>query len=108
MSDSYRKYISHLLVRRVAVYLALYEYMLRLARYYRYDSNNRLVRVIDPQGKAASYTYDASGNKTSETDANGNVTRYEYNYKGQLINVIGPMDDATTYTYGGAGCASCG
>ncbi|WP_326551566.1 putative adhesin [Micromonospora sp. NBC_01813] len=46
-----------------------------------YDEHNRPVRVVDAEGNETSLSYDRFGNKTSETDANGN--RYDYAYTNQ-------------------------
>jgi RHS repeat-associated protein len=43
-----------------------------------YDEHNRLVLVTDPEGGESAYNYDVFGNRTSETDSNGN--RYDYAY----------------------------
>ncbi|WJK42519.1 RHS repeat-associated core domain-containing protein [Solwaraspora sp. WMMA2056] len=46
-----------------------------------YDEHNRPVRVVDAEGNETSLSYDRFGNKTSETDPNGN--RYDYAYTNQ-------------------------
>ena len=38
---------------------------------YEYDAEMRIVKVLESGSETASYTYDANGNKTSETQANG-------------------------------------
>ena len=67
-----------------------------------------LIKTIDPNGNATQTTYDANGNKLSDTDANGNVTTYTYNSKNQLIKTTDAIGSATTYAYGGSSCPSCG
>ncbi len=49
------------------------------------------------------YAYDSSGNVTSVTDANGNITQYEYDLFNRLVEVIQPGDISTTYTYDSQG-----
>ena len=67
-----------------------------------------LTKIIDPLGNTATYTYDANGNRISQTDANGNTTRYEYNSQGQMVKMIDAEGFVTTFSHGGEGCASCG
>jgi RHS repeat-associated protein len=43
-----------------------------------YDPLGRLVARISGEGARTDYTYDAVGNRLSETDPNGNVTRHGY------------------------------
>ena len=42
------------------------------------NARNEIVQIINPDGGTKSFTYDAAGNKLSESDFNGNVTVYEY------------------------------
>ena len=46
---------------------------------YEYDSEMRVTKVKENGDETASYTYDANGNKASETLANGVVSTYTYN-----------------------------
>jgi YD repeat-containing protein len=72
-----------------------------------YDQNDELVKTTDGVGNATSFTYDAAGNKTSETDGSGSsvaaTTQLVYNLAGQLIRVIDPDNNTTQFTYDGAG-----
>ncbi|MEU7804519.1 LamG-like jellyroll fold domain-containing protein [Micromonospora arborensis] len=52
-----------------------------------YDEHNRPVLITDPEGNEATYNYDAFGNKTSETDANGNRFDYAYTARNSLAEV---------------------
>jgi YD repeat-containing protein len=49
---------------------------------YRYDGRGNLIeirsRIEGERWQTISYTYDAKGRKTSETDGNGHVTHYDY------------------------------
>jgi RHS repeat-associated protein len=67
---------------------------------YEYDGENRLVSIIDPQGQtAAQYEYDVRGNRITETDGEGNVTRFEYDLNGQRTNRTDPEGGQTVYYY---------
>ena len=53
---------------------------------YEYDKLDRLVRVIDRNGYATIYEYDANGNKTAVKYANGLTVSYEYDKLNRLIS----------------------
>ena len=78
---------------------------------YRYDLKNRLIYIGEKDGKGhyfeTLYTYDAAGNKTSETDRFGNKTVYIPDDLGRITSVSYPevqTDERTStrliYTYG--------
>lgn len=46
-----------------------------------------------------SFEFDDKGNKTKETDANGNSTTYTYDAKGNILTVTDPLNYVSTYTY---------
>ena len=52
-----------------------------------------------PDGRTVSYTYDANGNLTGETDALGNTVRYEYTPEGWLEKVIKADGTEITFEY---------
>lgn len=60
---------------------------------YQYDSHKRLIKVTLPDNATVSYEYDAMGNRTSQTDANGTI-RYEYDGRGRLVKA-----GQTTFSY---------
>jgi RHS repeat-associated protein len=73
---------------------------------YTYDKLNRLLTVIEPSGKVTSYTFDASGNRSTETVTVGSdtiVTTYTYDGQNRLTGTLttanGQMARAVTYTY---------
>jgi len=53
---------------------------------YAYDELNRLESVTEPSGKVTAYTFDASGNRTTETvtESSAVATSYTYNVQNQL------------------------
>ncbi len=92
--------------------------------YFTYDENGNVIQYIDGAGivtdykvdvsgrveeaivnleegvkSSTKYTYDAYGNITSKTDANGNTTQYIYNVNDLLEKEIRPDGTAYTYSY---------
>jgi len=67
-----------------------------------YDANDRLTNVVTPDGKQVSYTYDAVGNRLSETlHAPGETVRtrgYMYDANNRLLQLIEP-DVTTLFSY---------
>ncbi len=61
---------------------------------YEYDTLNRLIRTIDPDGYESVTEYNAIGKKSATLDKNGNRTEYEYDLMGNLITTTYP-DGAT-------------
>jgi RHS repeat-associated protein len=57
----------------------------------------------DSADLATTYAYDASGNLTSVTDANGTTTTYHYDLFNRLEQVIQPGNTTTTYAYDPSG-----
>ena len=86
-----------------------------------YDEDNNVIKRIDANGNATTYTYDDRGNMLSQTDAKGNMERYtyddifnnvttyqdkngntyrfDYNSKGNLTALSGPDGFSNTFTY---------
>ncbi|WP_026653250.1 DUF6531 domain-containing protein [Butyrivibrio proteoclasticus] len=66
---------------------------------YTYDNNGNILKTDISDGEKDSesgshvtrhYTYDAHGQVLSETDGNGNITRFEYDRNGNLVKRIAP------------------
>lgn len=86
-----------------------------------YDNDDNVIRMIDGNGHATSYTYDNNGNILSLTDALGNTERYtyepifnqvasftdkngnsyqfSYDGKGSLTSISGPLGYSQSNTY---------
>mgnify|MGYP001042125520 CR=1 FL=1 len=71
--------------------------------YYGYDSQHRVLSSQTPLqhagGTAATFTYDARGNKTGETTANGDHQSWVVDYFGRVQSHVDLSGATTTYTY---------
>ncbi len=75
---------------------------------YEYDKLDRLVRVVDRNGYATVYKYDANGNRSAVKYANGIVVSYDYDEVNRLIlekalDKQGGLVAQYEYTLGAAG-----
>lgn len=66
---------------------------------YEYDSEMRVIKVSDNGQLTGSYTYDANGNKASETLANGVVSTYSYNNNNKVTSLVTKSGDSTISSY---------
>ncbi|NJK42329.1 MAG: RHS repeat protein, partial [Aquincola sp.] len=73
---------------------------------YEYDPQNRLKKIIQPDGGTINYTYDVEGNLWTVIDPRGLVTAYTYNGLGQVTRRVSPDTGTTDYTYDTAGRAA--
>src|SRR5207244_4105466 len=68
-----------------------------------YDALNRVSKITYPDATTKQFFYDFRGNKTTEIDQLGHVTKYAYDLAGQLTGVTsayGTTDAGTvSYTY---------
>ena len=69
------------------------------AKSYEYDSEMRISKVKEGSKEIASYTYDANGNKKSETLGNGVVSTYTYNKANRITNLENKSGDITISSY---------
>lgn len=63
-----------------------------------YDSFDRVVSTTNGDNKTIQYTFDANGNRTSVTDADGIITTYRYDKLNRAIQVIN-QQGITSYVY---------
>ncbi|WP_243655779.1 RHS repeat-associated core domain-containing protein [Roseateles saccharophilus] len=64
-----------------------------------FDANGNATRTTMADGSTASYAYDAMGNLVQSVDRNGLVTRTSYNSRGQVTQIVAADGSTTTYTY---------
>lgn len=64
---------------------------------YDYDAQNRLVRVVAPDGGITWTVYDHAGRMKEFTDARGLTTFYSYNGFGDLETITSPDTGVTTF-----------
>jgi RHS repeat-associated protein len=85
----------------------------RIDRTYDADNNVENETVITTELNAAGnpvevkskteWTYDNRGNKLTEKDALGNVSRWTYNSRGQILTETDALGNTATYTYSPSG-----
>ena len=68
---------------------------------FEFDPNNRLQRIIFPDGLFAERGYDETGNLISVTSPNGVTTSYDYDSLNRLRRVTEPGETVTQYAYDG-------
>ena len=68
---------------------------------YEYDAEMRIAQVKESGNLTATYTYDANGNKVSETLANGVVSTYTYNGCNKVTKLVTKSgnSDISSYEY---------
>lgn len=78
-----------------------YHLLLYSNKTYEYDDEMRIVKVMESGNETVSYTYDANGNKKTETLANGVVSTYTYNNANRITKIENKFGntDISTYEY---------
>lgn len=67
---------------------------------YTYDEDNNIIQLIDANGQSWKFTYDARGNRLSESDPLGNTIRLAYEERYNLVTSITDKNgNATRFTY---------
>ena len=81
--------------------------MLRIATVnattYTYDAINRRIKMTDALSYTTQWQYDAVGNMTTLTDANGHATKYTYDAVNRPLKETYPDSLSRSYTYDAAG-----
>lgn len=72
-------------------------------RKFEYDRAGRVTSMTDAEGIQISQSYDAVGNKVTETDGRGNTTSYFYDAQRRLTKISNALGEDTVYTYDQAG-----
>ena len=67
-----------------------------------YDDQLNVIAKTDALNHTRTFTYDANGNRLTETDATGTVT-FTYNQFGEVLTHTNQMNGVTTNTYDAAG-----
>jgi RHS repeat-associated protein len=65
---------------------------------YAYSAQQNLTQVTDPASNIATYGYNATGNRTSQT-VNGKTTNLGYDTHGNLTGLTDPLGNLTRFTY---------
>jgi RHS repeat-associated protein len=69
-----------------------------------YDTEDRLIKITDPDSRFLQFTYDAEGRRASMTDQGGSVTNYSYDTAGRLAGLTDGNGNAIiSYTYDAVG-----
>lgn len=76
-----------------------YHLLLYSDKTYEYDGEMRITKVKESGHETASYTYDANGNKKSETLANGVVSTYTYNKANRITKIENKSGNSTISSY---------
>ena len=64
-----------------------------------YDALGQVTKATDAEGGVTQYSYDRTGNLTGMTDALGHTTLYESDADGNLLKVTDAEGRSTTYAY---------
>ena len=76
-----------------------YNLLLYSSKTYEYDGEMRVVKVKESGKETVSYTYDANGNKKSETLANGVTSTYTYNNNNKVTRITNKKGNSTISSY---------
>ena len=76
-----------------------YNLLLYSSKTYEYDGEMRVVKVKESGKETVSYTYDANGNKKSETLANGVTSTYTYNNNNKVTGITNKKGNSTISSY---------
>ena len=68
-------------------------------RGFAYDANGNLTSVTDAEGNTSWTYYDALNRKIATADAEGNTTLFDYDENGNLVNIIDPLNNLASSEY---------
>ena len=68
-----------------------------------YNTQNRIVQTIEPDGSTNGVVFDPTGKQSSTTDKLGRTTSYTYDFAGRLIQTTYPDNSTETSAYDAAG-----
>lgn len=70
---------------------------------YKYKKFENIVWITGMESNCCGYNmtfeYDQQGNKTKQTDANGNISTYTYDSRGNMLTIKDALNQTSTYTY---------
>ena len=69
---------------------------------FQYDDQDRLVQMVQADGQALGYDYDAEGNRTA-LHAPGGTTAYAHDALGRVTSLTDPQGGVTTWSYDALG-----
>ncbi|NPU92354.1 MAG: PKD domain-containing protein [Gammaproteobacteria bacterium] len=64
-----------------------------------YDAAGRVVAEINALGGRSTYQYDAAGRLVAETDPAGATTRYELDGNGRVLAIVNPLGGRSEFSY---------
>jgi len=64
-----------------------------------YDANGNLTSTTDAEGNVSSAYYDAVNRKIAQADAEGHTTLFDYDETGNVVNVIDPLNNLASSEY---------
>lgn len=70
---------------------------------YAYDTEGRLVRIVNEAGHSYEFELDAAGQVVREVDWGGPVTQYTRDKSGRIVEVVGPDDQTARYSHDARG-----
>jgi len=67
------------------------------------NTANNIPQLVDTRAIVESSTWDQAGRKLSQTNGNGETTRYAYDLQGRVVRTIQPMGQSTRVAYDALG-----
>ena len=87
-------------LQRFYIYLWVLRYLIELKKLAsQIDPGNDGISLHNPKSEIRNREYDPNGNRTSQSDANGNTTTFAYDANDRLIRMVQPGGRTTAYEY---------